>query len=88
MLVGIDHVRLHNFLLKFILQMSTLTFGHFSLIFLATPVMVPPVPAPRTTMSTLPENKSQTNTFSAVHVSNGLKLVFSHCFKNDKVFSF
>lgn len=53
----------HVKLILFILEMYTLTLGHFSLIFLATPVMVPPVPAPRTTMSTLPKNKLWTNTF-------------------------
>ena len=65
------------------LEMYTLAFGHFSLIFLATPVMVPPVPAPRTTMSTLPENKAWTNTFSA----KWLKIsFFCYCFKNDTKF--
>jgi len=60
--------------------MCTLTFGHFSLIFLATPVMVPPVPAPRTTMSTLPENKVITNK----HIFKWLKISFkSSCFKID-----
>ena len=63
----------------------TLAFGHFSLIFLATPVMVPPVPAPSTTMSTLPENKTRRHShiFSCI---KWLKLVFSYCFKNDTKF--
>ena len=33
----------------------TVTFGIFSFIFLASPVKVPPVPAPATIMSTFPE---------------------------------
>lgn len=35
-------------------SLSTLTFGHFSFNLRATPVMVPPVPAPATSISTFP----------------------------------
>ena len=37
--------------------MGTFALGHFSLIFLAIPVIVPPVPAPQTIMSSFPANQ-------------------------------
>lgn len=71
---------LHNSYLR-LKQQQTLMFGHFSFSLRAMPVMVPPVPAPATSMSILPVRRSTGEFCDRLYSSGAFTapVVPSHC---------